>query len=456
MSDYDKEMKKRKREKTVFWLRILCIFVAVTILAIFSIICVKLMSDRTEKTKAAMEKETATVAVSEENEKTDKATVDEAEVEFNGDAVVIDPDSWMADKTIYDPVATDSTIHLQKADMEGFDQVIANDAGNDTSSEEGQGGSAWDTVTLTLDNVEGSINITEPGNPTKTQQLTSTYMILIDLDEDTIVAERDCEKVVSPASMTKVLTVLTARDFIDESNLDDTFIINSGITEYVRKNDCSAVGFLLNAKVTVRDLLYGTILPSGADAAMGLAEYCCGDQETFVQAMNEKARQLGLSETAHFTNVVGIYDEELHCTMKDMAIILGVAVQDDLLRDVLSCRIYTTDYQYSPSEVTAAAAGEEEAPAGDVAIDEAAEQPVTEEEKLSIEVSNWFLRKIEDKPMHGNVVAAKTGFVNEAGCCAVSYYEADNGKHYVCCTGNAFSSWRAIYDHVSIYRSLLP
>ena len=198
---------------------------------------------------------------------------------------------------------------------------------------------------MKLDSIPGSINKTSPSDDkSKTEQLTSTYMILVDLDSDTIVAERDCEKVVSPASMTKVLTVLTARDFIDESNLDDTFVINTDITEYCRINNCSAVGFLPNAEVTVRDLLYGTILPSGADAAMGLAEYCCGDQETFVNAMNEKVKQLGLSETAHFTNVVGIYDEELHCTMKDMAIILGVAVQDDLLRDVLSLRTYTTDY----------------------------------------------------------------------------------------------------------------
>ena len=445
----EREYKRQQRRKTVFMLRILCVVVALVLVAILGIIFVKLMSDRQEKTKKDKAKTEVTTQVSEtttQSETTEYQTVDESEVEFNGDAVVIDPDSWMADKKIYNPVSTDSTIHLPKADLEGFNQVIADEAGHDTSSEDGTGGSAWDTVTLQLDSVEGSINYTEPGNPTKTQQLTSTYMILVDLDEDTIVAERDCEKVVSPASMTKVLTVLTARDFIDESNLDDTFIINEGITEYVRKNDCSAVGFLPNGEVTVRDLLYGTILPSGADAAMGLAEYCCGDQETFVQAMNKKVEELGLSETAHFTNVVGMYDEDLHCTMKDMAIILGVAVQDDLLRDVLSLRTYTTDYKYSPSEVNGTTEAE-----GEV-VDES----TTEEEKLSIEVSNWFLRKIEDKPMHGNVVAAKTGFVDEAGCCAVSYYEADNGKHYVCCTGNAFSSWRAIYDHVGVYRSLTP
>ena len=58
------------------------------------------------------------------------------------------------------------------------------------------------------------------------------------------------------------------------------------------------------------------------------------------------------------------------------------------------------------------------------------------------------------KEFDGNVIAAKTGYVSEAGCCAASYYEADNGKRYICVTANSFSSWRAIYDHVAIYRSL--
>ena len=158
-----------------------------------------------------------------------------------------------------------------------------------------------------------------------------------------------------------------------------------------------------------------------------------------MDAMNNKVAELGISETAHFTNVVGMYDEDLHCTMKDMAVILAMAVQDDLLRDVLSLRTYSTDAVFIYSDTTEAGTKPEDVP---------------EEDKQPITVSNWFLRKIEDKDMDGNVIAAKTGFVNEAGCCAASYYEADTGKRYICVTGNAFSSWRAIYDHVGVYRSL--
>ena len=425
------------RKGLVLFLRVLLVLVIVALASLLIVIFIGLMN-KTKKDDTVAE--VTTEFVTEEETTESHSLTDSDEIVPNGDAAGIDPDSFMADFTIYDPKATEDTIHLPHADMQKFQDTIANGSGNDTSSEDGaSGGSAWDTVSLSLNSVDGSINYSTPGDATKTQTLVSTYMILVDIDSDTIVAERNCEAVVSPASMTKILTVLTARDYIDETTLDDKFVVSADITEYVRKNDCSAVGFTADSEVTVRDLLYGTILPSGADAAMGLAEFCCGSQEAFVDAMNKKVEELGLSETAHFTNVVGMYDPDLHCTMKDMAVILGVAVQDDLLRDVLSRRQYSTDATFIFADSTEEGTSEED---------------VLEEDKKPIEVSNWFLRKIEDKDMDGNVIAAKTGFVNESGCCAASYYEADNGKRYICVTGNSFSSWRTIYDHLSVYRSL--
>ncbi len=438
-SDNNNEVSGGNRGLMIF-LRVAVVLVIVALVAVLVAIYIGIMGKHEQAVQATTEAPTVAEEVTTEAPAAATASDTDMAVVPNGDAAVIDEDSWMAGKTIYHPVSTNNTIHLPHADMQAFQDVIANSEGNDTSSsDDGSGGSAWDTVQITLGNVNGSINNSTPGDALKTQTLVSTYMILVDLDTDTIVAERNCEAVVSPASMTKILTVLTARDFIDESNLDDTFIISTDITEYVRKNDCSAVGFTPESEVTVRDMLYGTILPSGADAAMGLAEYCCGDQETFVAAMNQKVAELGLSQTAHFTNVVGMYDPDLHCTMKDMAVILGMAVQDDLLRDVLSLRTYTTDATFIYPETTEEGTSEEDVP---------------EEDKMPITVSNWFLRKIEDKGFDGQVVAAKTGFVNESGCCAASYYEADNGKRYICVTGNSFSSWRAIYDHCSVYRSL--
>lgn len=246
----------------------------------------------------------------------------------------------------------------------------------------------------------------------------STYALLVDLDNNTVVAQRNANDRMIPASMTKILTVLVAAEHV--TDLDDTFTITREITDYSYSNDCSAVGFGDGETVTVRDLLYGTVLPSGADAAAGLAFYVSGSLEGFVDLMNEKLDELGLSDTAHFTNCVGLYDENHYCTPYDMAVILKAAVENELCREVLSAHTYTT----SP----------------------------TEQHPEGITISNWFLRRIEDKETNGEVVCAKTGYVAQSGSCAASFEVTDSGKHYICVTADTYSSWRCIYDHVAIYQ----
>lgn len=330
-------------------------------------------------------------------------------------------DYWFADKVLCEPVKTEKTISLPSADLSIFEVAEAQDENAEDKID------PWLAVTLNLDSVPGSINLTSPGQPETTTQMTSTYMVLVDVDTNEIIAERDCEKIIVPASMTKILTVITAREYIDETKLDDTYTITADIVNEAQASGLSAVGFLPGDSVTVRDMLYGTIVCSGADAAMGLAEYCAGSQEAFVEQMNENVARMGLSDTAHFTNVVGKYDDDLYCTMTDMATILSVAMQDDLLRDVMSKKIYRTDVAYPDLDM----------PEG-------------------MELSNWFLRRIEDQEFAGEVIGAKTGFVNQSGFCSASYYEASDGKRYICVTGNANNTWRAIYDHTAVYRSFTP
>ena len=160
------------------------------------------------------------------------------------------------------------------------------------------------------------------------EEFPSVYAVLIDLDTHEVLAEKAAETVIYPASMTKILTVLVAAEAIDEADLDDTFTITREITDYCYVNGCSVVGLMVDETVTVRELFYGTILPSGADAAVGLATYVAGSQEAFVAMMNQKLEELGLSDTAHFTNCVGLFDEAHACTVTDMAAILEAAIEN--------------------------------------------------------------------------------------------------------------------------------
>ncbi|WP_029232144.1 D-alanyl-D-alanine carboxypeptidase family protein [Butyrivibrio sp. VCB2006] len=262
-----------------------------------------------------------------------------------------------------------------------------------------------------------TVEVSENTDYIASENVYSTYALLVNLDNGTAVASKEGTVRINPASMTKILTLLVAAEHI--TDLEDTFVMTQEIGDFVFKKDCSAVGFEVGEKVTVRDMLYGTILPSGGDAAMCLAEYVAGSQEAFVKMMNDKLSELGLSDTAHFTNCIGIYDENHYCTLLDMAMILKAAEENSLCHEVLNARKYTTS--------------------------------LTTEHPEGILISNWFMRRIEDKDTHGEVIGAKTGFVVQSGCCGASYQISNDGTHYICVTADAWSSWRCIYDHVEIY-----
>ena len=151
-----------------------------------------------------------------------------------------------------------------------------------------------------------------------------------------------------------------------------------------------------------------------------MAVHTAGSLEAFVDLMNQKAAELGLSGTAHFTNCAGLYDANHRCTVYDMAMILEAALDNPLCREVLSAKTYTTS--------------------------------ATSEHPEGLLLSNWFLRRIEDKDTGGHVISAKTGYVAESGNCAASFGVDRMGNRYICVTADAESSWRCIYDHVALYK----
>ena len=260
------------------------------------------------------------------------------------------------------------------------------------------------------------------------EEIVSSNGVLVDVETGMILAARGADDRINPASMTKILTVLTAADILgiqgdDAEVLDDTFEMTIDITDYSYVNDCSNVGFSVGEKMTVRDLFYGTILPSGADAAVGLAIYTAGSHEAFVELMNEKLAELGLADSAHFENCVGIYGEDHYCTVNDLAVMLKEAADNAFCRQVLSAHTYNTS--------------------------------LTEEHPEGILISNWFLRRIEDRDTHGEVLCGKTGFVNQSGSCAASLALDQAGKEYICVTAGSTSSWQCIDDQTDIFQAFL-
>ncbi len=256
------------------------------------------------------------------------------------------------------------------------------------------------------------------------EEIVSKYGIFIDLEEGSILAQRDARERMNPASMTKILTVLVAAEHIQAEQLDDKVPVTIEITDYCYVNECSVVGFLRDEQVPVKDLFYGTVLPSGADAAVALAVYVAGSHEAFVEMMNEKLEELGLWETTHFTNCVGLYDENHYSTAYDMAMILKAASDNAFCREILSAHTYRTSQ--------------------------------TQEHPEGISLSNWFLRRIEDQDTHGEVLCGKTGYVDQSGRCAASLGVDSDGREYICVTAGSSTIAQCIEDQAALYRSLLP
>jgi len=246
----------------------------------------------------------------------------------------------------------------------------------------------------------------------------SKYVFLIDAQSGEILAEKNSYDFLNPASMTKVLTLLVAVENIAET--DGTFTMTREISEYCFVNECSVVGYIVGETVPIEELFYGCILCSGADASLALAELAAGSHEAFVTLMNEKLDEIGVSDTAHFTNCVGLYDKEHGCTSADMALIMKAALENEKCREILCTKIY-----YSEPTL--------EHPEGQV-------------------LSNWFVRSLEDKDNGDvNILGGKRGYVPESGNCAVSYGETETGKSYICVTGKSYSQKQAIYDHAALY-----
>ncbi len=256
------------------------------------------------------------------------------------------------------------------------------------------------------------------------ESIVSEYGILVDVEKGAILAGREARTRMNPASMTKILTVLVAAEQLTEEDLDQTVQITIDITDYCFVNECSVTGFALDEVVPVRDLFYGTVLPSGADAAVALANYVAGSQEAFVELMNEKIAELGLAETSHFTNCVGLYDENHYSTAYDMAVMLKAAADNEFCRQLLSARTYQTAQ--------------------------------TKQNPDGLLISNWFLRRIEDKDVHGEVICGKTGYVDQSGSCAASLARGNDGREYICVTAASNSKWRCIDDQVELYQQFLP
>ena len=255
----------------------------------------------------------------------------------------------------------------------------------------------------------------------KPSDIYSSSAILTDMDGNVLFSV-DPDSRLYPASLTKMMTAIVAIENIDD--LSKMTTIPSSIFSYTAEQDASVAGFSPNENVCYFDLLYGTLLSSGAECCLTLAYDVAGSEENFVGMMNAKASELGMTGT-NFTNVCGLHNSDHYSTASDMHKLLAYCLKNDEFK-----KIFTTSSRKVLSSMH---------PDG-----------------LKL-VSTMFSAMSSPDFRGGKILGGKTGYTDEAGLCLASIAQID-GEEYMLVTMGASGSHITepyhIYDTVKVYETL--
>ena len=254
--------------------------------------------------------------------------------------------------------------------------------------------------------------------------INSTNAVIYDVTDNEIVAYKKSQTIIYPASLTKVMTLIVVYENLpSEESLNDVLTINMPLGEH------SGYGFVMGEKLTVKDLIYAAVLQSDGVACITLAEYIAGSETKFVQMMNAKARELGLSEkTTLFQNCTGLHHQYHYSTAYDMAVITAYAMKNTFCANVLTSLSYKPGENFRPGETHTFWHGFLHGRLNDGAI----------------------------QPTNATIKGGKTGWTGkDSGYCITSFAQGKNGHTYVVVTAKAESWATAVDDTVNIYKNYI-
>lgn len=227
-------------------------------------------------------------------------------------------------------------------------------------------------------------------------EISAPYACLMVAETGEVVYEYNGNETHPMASTTKIMTALLA---LEEGRLDDVITISRNASMQEGSSAYLAAG----EKISLNDLLYGLMLNSGNDAAVAVAEYISGDEQSFAERMTVRAGELGAKNTS-FENASGLDGQNHYTTATDLAKITSYALKNSTFANIVST-VYK-EVQYSGG-------------------------------KLYFSNHNKLLKTYD------GCVGVKTGFTKKTGRCLVSA-ASRNGCTLVCVTLNAPDDWN---DH---------
>ena len=280
--------------------------------------------------------------------------------------------------------------------------------------------------------VEPEVEPEKPVPVIVTDEMESTNAYMIRPEDEKLVLDINGEERMYPASMTKMMTSIIA---IENLEMDQMHIIMYDEVSRAWEQDATMAGFNEGEVVPMLDLLYGALLPSGAECCYALASEVIEKdtgavqwnyEELFVELMNKKAKELGMTET-NFSNCIGLQSEDHYSTCKDMAILLEYCLQNDLFRQVISSHTYTTtptDYHDDGIILTSTMFGS---------------------------LGSSILTN------ETSIMGGKTGYTDQAGHCLASYAMTEDETEYILVTSGAYTGvndYANMRDHKYIYGQL--
>lgn len=237
--------------------------------------------------------------------------------------------------------------------------------------------------------------------------ITGEYVTLYNMNEDTLLYSKNDTKKTSIASLTKMMTTLVAIEEID--NLDKIVTIKE--RDFEGTVGYSKAGFKVGDKVTYRDLLYGIILPSGADAVNAVVNNTLG-YDKFIKKMNETAKKIGMNDTS-YANPVGKDDENNYSTSNDLAKLLKYALKNETFKTIFTTKNYKTS------------------------------------NGINLEST---VNRYENILNTNEIKGAKSGFTKDAGRCLASITTLNNVDYLlVIINSSTISPYNAVKDTITIY-----
>ena len=244
-------------------------------------------------------------------------------------------------------------------------------------------------------------------------QIISEGAILIDANSGRVLFEQNADTRLYPASTTKIMTAVLA---LENLQLDSVAVASYDAVMSIPSNG-SNMGTKEGEQLTVEQLLYGMLVASANEACNVVAEYMCGDVDSFVVKMNEKARELGMNNTK-FLNPHGLHSPEHYTTARDMAILARYAMQNDKFREVVSTARYTIPPTNKNSD------------------------------SRTITNTNYLISTYQNASyFYANATGIKTGFTTQAGNCLVSS-ASKSSTNLIAVTLNAKPQSGAIYSFI--------